>query len=158
MRFDHRSIKVCNGEIAMFFYVSLFVASVISALAVLYFYNALADVGKEFYRAFLPGSKDNRTKHLEKARFNSTVNKTAAPWGWKGNDNVVRERDPKDATVNGASGLDALLKNHGNESASVGWPYREEKTECTGTAYKVSRKAGTVKTSRKPGNKQPWGW
>jgi len=137
----------------MFFYVSLFVACVITTMLVLYLYNALAGAGRAVFKALLPSSKNSSTGHLERARQNSTKNGAQAPWGWKGNNNEVRARGLNGATVNGASGLDTLIGNCDNQSASVGWPYREEKTEVAGTAYKVSRKAGSVRTSGKP-----WGW
>lgn len=141
----------------MFFYVSLFIACVISAFLVLYLYNAIANASKAFSKAMLPKTRDNVTGHIEKTRYYSTKNKTPAPWGWKGNDSEIRQHGSKGATVNGAGGLSALLNKHGSESASVGWPYREEKTEFAGTSYKVSRKAGSGISGRKPGGK-PWGW
>jgi hypothetical protein len=136
----------------MFFYVSLFIACVVTALLVLYLYNALVDAGKEVYRAFLPSSKDKRGRQRQKGRFDSTVNKTAVPWGWKGNESEIREHGPDAAT-----GFDAIIKNNSNESATVGWPYREEKTELAGRANKVSRKPRAVKTGGRSGGK-PWGW
>jgi len=138
----------------MFFYVSLFIACVISALLVLYIYHALADVGKAVYRNFLPGQKDNLASQIGDVRFHSKVNDTPTPWGWKGNDHGTREHGAKGAVFNGATGLDAFVNKHSKESVSVGWPYREEKTELTGKAYKVTRGTASKKTT---GN-QPWGW
>lgn len=128
----------------MFFYTSLFIASVIVALIILYLYNALMEVGKAVYRAILPSSKDNLTKHIDETRYNSTINDTPTPWGWqphatpasaaktvpampsdntpwgwKGNDNEIREHGPKSATKkvtrDAASGLDAFIKKNVNE-------------------------------------------
>jgi hypothetical protein len=141
----------------MFFYTSLFVACVITALLVLYLYNAIADASRSIYRAFLPSSKNKPTSHLDGLKVRSTVNRTPSPWGWKGNDNVIREHGPKAAAANGAGGFDAFINNHSRESASVGWPYREEKSELTGSVYKVSRKTGAAGARRGSGGK-PWGW
>jgi len=143
----------------MFFYASLFIACVISAFSVLYLYHALEDVGKAVYRAFLPSKKDNLTRHLGKVRYSSTVNDTQTPWGWKGNDKNARGHVPKTAAMNGTSGLDAYLNKHSDEtSSSVGWPYREEKTEFAGKAYKVTRKTTSEKPRLRTTGNQPWGW
>jgi len=139
----------------MFFYVSLFVACVISALLVLYIYNALADAGKAVYKAILPSKKSNVTSHVRNVRFNSKVNEAQTPWGWKGNDHVTREPVTKGA---GATGLDAFVNRHDNDSASVGWPYREEKNEFAGKAYKVSRRTASKKSRLQTSGNQPWGW
>jgi len=87
-----------------------------------------------------------------------------APWGWKGNDHAVREHGPKSAVRTAVAGLDAVLNNTGNESgtksnrqSAVGWPYREEKFELAGKAYKVTRKATLRKTNLETTGK-PWGW
>lgn len=142
----------------MLFYVSLFIASVMSALVVLYIYHALADVGKAVYRALLPSSKNNVTRHRRNVRFNSAVSDTPTPWGWNGNEPEAREYGTKPATTNGASGLDGFLNNVGNKSTSVGWPFREEKVEPTGTAYKVRRKKASNEPRLRTGGAQPWGW
>ena len=136
----------------MLFYVSLTIACIIAALLILYLYNALADAGKEVYKALLPSSKNHRASRPLNAKLNSNGNSATTPWGWKGNDSGVREHGS-----NSATGLDAILNNNASESASVGWPYREEKTELAGRANKVSRKAGSAKTGRRSGGK-PWGW
>ncbi|MDH4018445.1 MAG: hypothetical protein OEU84_02495 [Xanthomonadales bacterium] len=169
----------------MFFYTALFVASVIASLIILYLYNSLKDVGKAVYRAFLPSSKEKLARQIQDAPYHSTINdtptpwgwdghaspvkqvKTAspspsdnAPWGWKGGDHQVRENGSKGS----ASGLNAF----GNSTASghaaktrnqarVGWPYREEKSESAGKAYKVTRKVTLQRTNLKTTSK-PWGW
>lgn len=142
----------------MFFYVSLFVACVVSALVVVYMYNAFADVGRAVYRAFLPSSKNNSTRHLRDVRFGSKINDTPTPWGWKGGEHDTHASSIKRAAPASASGLNAFINTHGHESKSVGWPYREDKVETAGKAYKVTRKTTGQKSRPRGGNKQPWGW
>lgn len=142
----------------MFFYVSLFIACVISAIVVVYLYNALADVGKAVYRAFLPSSKNNSTRHVRNVRFGSKINDTPTPWGWKGGEHDTRGSSIKSTVPAGTTGLNALINDHGNESTSVGWPYREDKVESAGKAYKVTRKTAGKRLPVRGGNKQPWGW
>lgn len=67
----------------MFFYTSLFVASLIVALVILWLYNALMDVGRVVYRAMLPSSKNNITGHVRDYVLPSTGNGTPTPWGWQ---------------------------------------------------------------------------
>ena len=142
----------------MFFYVSLFIACVISALLVIYLYNAFADIGKAVYRSILPSRKDNLTGSIRNVRFNSLVNKTPTPWGWKGGDHGTREHGAKGAAMIGATGLDAFVDKHRNESTSVGWPYREEKNELTGKAYKVTRRTPSKRSGLQTTGNHPWGW
>ena len=173
----------------MFFYTALFIASVITALIILFLYNALMDVGKAVYRAILPSSKDNLARHIDDTPYHATINDTPTPWGWdgqvapakrvktvpvspndntpwgwKGNDHEIREHGPKSAVRNASSGFGAFLNKAGNEGdqkaseqAAVGWPYREEKFEFAGKAYKVKRKTTLRKTNLETTGK-PWGW
>ena len=124
----------------MFFYTALFIASVITALIILYLYNALMDVGKAVYRAILPSSKDNLARHIDDTPYHVTINDTPTPWGWdsqaapanrvktvpaspndntpwgwKGNDHEIREHGPKSAVRNASLGLDTSLNKAGNE-------------------------------------------
>ena len=142
----------------MLFYVSLFIACVISTLVVLYIYNALVEVGKAIYGAFLPSSKNNVTRHRRNVRFNSAISDTPTPWGWNGNGQEAREHGSKPATTNGASVLDGFLNKHSNDTSSVGWPYREDKVEFVGKSYKVTRKTASKKSRPGTNSKQPWGW
>lgn len=173
----------------MFFYTALFVASVITALIVLYLYNALMDVGKAVYKAMLPSSKDNLSRHIDDTPYHATINDTPTPWGWdanagrgnpakavpaspnddtpwgwKGNDNEIREHGAKGTVRNAALGLEAFLNKTTSEPSSraskpsaVGWPYREEKSEFAGKAYKVKRKVAPRRTNLKT-TSTPWGW
>lgn len=161
----------------MVFYSLLLVASVIIALVVLYLFHQLADVGNALYRALLPSAKNNRTRHINQRRVNqrrvrATINDTATPWGWQGNDHKIREHGPR-RTVQGAAqetaqkaamGLDAFLNKHENGSESdtesrkqVGWPYREEELGSADKVYKVKRKTRPARTNLKTTGK-PWGW
>lgn len=142
----------------MFFYVSLFIASLLVAFFAVYIFNALAGVGRAIHKAYLPNRKNNLSRHIKDVRYHSKVNDTPTPWGWKGSDPVTRASAPKGAAVNGATGLDGFVNKHSSESSSVGWPYREEKIETTGRAYKVSRRPGARKSGSSANVSQPWGW
>ena len=141
----------------MFFYASLFIGCAIAALLAIYLYKTITNLGEAFYRGLLPSSKSNVTDHLSRTRSYSTRNNTPAPWGWKGSNGKIREHGPNTASANGSSGIGAFINDPGKQSASVGWPYREEKTRVAGSSYKVSRKARSAKTGQGSGSK-PWGW
>jgi hypothetical protein len=129
----------------MFFYTSLFVASVLVALVILYLFNALRDAGKAVYKAFLPSSKNNLSARSPDEALSTTVNETLTPWGWsneasqtktartnralsskqtpwgwKGNDRVIREHGAK-STANSSAGigLDDFFAKNENESNST---------------------------------------
>lgn len=164
----------------MFFYTSLFVASIIVAVVILYLYNAVVDVGRTVYKALLPSSKDNLTAHIPEEALSTTINETLTPWGWsdessqakvgrtnrslsskqtpwgwKGNDRVIREHGAKSGAAIAKTGNESNSTE--NPAATVGWPYREEKFEFAGKAYKVTRKARPAKTNLRNTGK-PWGW
>ena len=137
----------------MFFYTSLFVASIIIALVVVWLYNAMKNVGKVVYRAILPSSKNNPASHVKKRVLHATVNDTRTPWGWQGKGRV-------------AGGRNAQRKSHHNKPVAnpagrsmqnVGWPYREEKLSSFGKAHTAQRKAKPKRTNPKTASK-PWGW
>jgi len=168
----------------MFFYISLFVASIIAAFVVLYLFNLLVSAGKRIQKSSLPSSKGNPTRHVGGVRYGTAAN-TSTPWGWKGHasPSSAARRHPAKPPVktpwgwqggegpvrNGnhstkeATGLDAFIENSANKtsvngvSPNVGWPYREEKKEVAGRAYKVTRK-NTARSSNVSSVKAPWGW
>ena len=160
----------------MVFYSLLLVASVIIALVILYLYHQLEDVGKAVYRALLPSTKDNRTRHTNQRKVRATINDTATPWGWQGNEHKIREpghrrtaqgvagKTTQKTAQKTAMGLDAFLNKHENGPESgtesrkhVGWPYREEEIGSAGKVYKVTRKTKPARTNLKTAGK-PWGW
>lgn len=165
----------------MFFYTSLFVASLIVALIILWLYHAISDVGKAVYRAILPSSKGNPADHLKSETvLRTTINDTptpwgwgdhtkpsqaartakivpsdSVPWGWPGNNNKIREHG-QHYDLNAGQ---ALAESDDNEKPKpvTGWPYREEKFDFAGKSYKVSRKARPKKTNLS-NTSTPWGW
>ena len=168
----------------MFFYISLFVASIIAAFVALYLFNLLRDASSAIQKSWLPGAKSNPTRHVGGMRY-GTAPDTSTPWGWKGNaspsgsarrhpakpaaqtpwgwqgrDSSVRETNE---STKATTGLDAFLENSTQVKSetpgnpTVGWPYREEKKEVAGRAYKVTRKVATPRSNAKS-VKAPWGW
>ncbi|MDX2416456.1 MAG: hypothetical protein QNK19_03240 [Xanthomonadales bacterium] len=162
----------------MFFYISLLVGSIVAAVVLLYFVHAIMNLGRSAYTAMLPGAKkDRRTSHLENTRF-SEHHKMQTPWGWKGHaspasvarthpamplEKTTWDWKGKDTKTTNKSqtekstGLDGFLASEAAPKPTVGWPYREDKLDVAGSAYKVTRKAKPVKTNLRD-NGKPWGW
>ena len=69
----------------MLFYTSLFIASLIVALVILWLYNALRDVGRTVYQAMLPSSRQNLAKEIQNVGYHTAFNSTPTPWGWEHN-------------------------------------------------------------------------
>lgn len=165
----------------MFFYTALIVASVIVALVILWVYHAISDAGKVVYRSMPARSKNKANQHLDREIRAATTVDTRTPWGWKGGATPAREAHAHPAMPSNQSPLDwrgngTNISEHGKSPAykdqlaeanarlrsnepkpHVGWPYREEKHEMAGSAYKVSRKVGPKKTKQAASGK-PWGW
>ena len=161
----------------MFFYLSLFIACVVTAVVFLYLYHALVDVGQAVYRAFLPSAKKKFVSRPVRQSLATTINDTPTPWGW--HDNVSPEAAARTRSVAPAGpvpwgwrGGNYESTGHGvsageagaahtaaseKGSRSVGWPYREEKSELAGKSYKVSRRV-TLKRTNLASTGKPWGW
>lgn len=168
----------------MFFYASLFVATLILAAVVLWLYRALVGAGEAVYKAILPSSKSSPTDHLANEAVRTTVNETRTPWGWgehakpahaartvksapghmgksdnvpwgwPGNNQKAKDYKPGMSHARRA-GVEPMAKPAAK--GQIGWPYREDKFEFAGKAYKVTRKA-TPKKSNLSTTGKPWGW
>ena len=103
----------------MLFYTSLFVASFIIAMVVLWLYKSLVGIGKAIYQAILPSSKGNITAHVQEPALAMTVNNARTPWGWSGH--------TPPATV--ARTNAALPEEKARDAQSVpwGWPGNKHK-------------------------------
>ena len=158
----------------MFFYTALFVASLIAAFIIIWLYRSIADAGKAVYQAMLPSSKHTATSHLESEIVRTSVNDTPTPWGWKSHEtpaNLAKTHAalPTEKSPWGWKGSQRGVNEHrphnghtasqpaSRNNQSVGWPYRQEKSEFAGKAYKVSRTVRLKKTNLANTSK-PWGW
>jgi hypothetical protein len=167
----------------MFFYTTLFIASVIIAFVILYLYRSLWEVGSAIYKVFLPSAKTNRPRQAEDEKPGTSINRTPTPWGWNGhatpenanrpqvarqtgqtpwgwpgNDHEIREHSAGNRLLNAQHSMhDVVSATGADRNPGVGWPYREEKVEFAGKAYKVTRKATPARTNLKTTGK-PWGW
>ena len=63
----------------MFFYISLFVASIIAAFVALYLFNLLIDASRAIQKSWLPSAKSNPTRHVGGMRY-GTAPDTSTPW------------------------------------------------------------------------------
>ena len=164
----------------MFFYTSIFIASLIVALIVLWLGHAIVDAGKVVYQTILPSSKGGPTDHLKQENYRTTVNDVPTPWGWGDHAKPAQAaRTIAIAKANtapwGWPGNNRKIRDHGqqydlnarikpsdaapeeNKDSVIGWPQREDKFEFAGKSYKVSRKVTLEKTNLSTTGK-PWGW
>jgi hypothetical protein len=100
----------------MFFYTSLFVASFIVAFIALWLYKSLVDIGKSFYQAILPSSKNDITAHVEESNSPVTVNEAKTPWGWGGH-----------ATPATEARIQAAVPDKSASNVPWGWPGSKHK-------------------------------
>lgn len=71
-----------QGRFAMFFYTSIFIASMVLALVVIWLSRSVIDAGRAIYRSMLPSTKSGPVRRS--GRKKTTAFGTPAPWGWKG--------------------------------------------------------------------------
>ena len=162
----------------MFFYISLLIGSVVAAVLLLYFFHAIRSLSSAAYKSMLPSAKDRRTGHLENTKF-SDNSKMQTPWGWRGHASPagVARTHPAVPSDHGVSwewkakgnktnnksqaekptGLNGFLASEATPKPAVGWPYREDKLDAAGSAYKVTRRAKPARTNLRD-NGKPWGW
>ncbi len=80
-----------------------------------------------------------------------------APWGWPGNSHGIREHRVSGGVIHAIFNRDNTSAALETVSQVVGWPYREEKFEFTGTVFKVLHKE-TPKQTNLQTTCKPWGW
>ena len=139
----------------MFFYTTLFIASLIVALVIVWLYNAVADVAKQVYRAMLPSAKNNLTDHVKDVPMRTSINDTPTPWGWNGHGtpkhaaktHAAKPEMPSAATPWGWAGNDREIREHGSAHA---FP-NGSKTETAFKSY-----ANKLKPAQKPKEKVGW--
>jgi len=97
------------------------------------------------------------------ARTHPAAPSRQSPWGWPGHHHETYAHHSAGVTGNTNGGGASHSHNGGaskpeeTETPTVGWPYREEKFELSGKAYKVTRKARPKRTNLRTTGK-PWGW
>ena len=100
----------------MFFYTSLFMASFIIAMVVLWLYKSLINVGKVVYGAILPSSKGNITANARDIVVPLSFNNARTPWGWGGH-----------ATPAAEARTHAALPDKKAPDVPWGWPGNKHK-------------------------------
>lgn len=135
----------------MFFYTSLFIASLIAALVILWAYHALL-------RAMHPSAKKGPTRHLSARPMAATINGTRTPWGWKNHDTPTHQARTH-AAMPTSEQLDEFIEAEPDKPATLGrtWVHREERSELGGKAYKVTRQVSATAEGLKDDDR-PWGW
>jgi len=98
------------------------------------------------------------------ARTAKIAKSDPVPWGWPGSSKEIRDHEP---LLQLATHALTEPTNHAeteskpdpddNTESAVGWPYREDKFDFAGKAYKVIRKDAPEKT-KLSSTGTPWGW
>jgi len=142
----------------MFFYTSLFIASLFAALVILWAYHAIADAGSALLKSMLPSDKKGPTSHLSARPMRPTVNGTRTPWGWKSHETPANLAKTHAAKPDHYAGIRYSAPKAANAvKPSAGWVKREERSELGGKAYKVTRKTVATAEGFKDADR-PWGW
>jgi len=179
---EHRRVRI--GELGeMLFYIALFIVCVIIAVAFLYVFRALENVGEDVYQVSVQSIRTRYKDRPKERKLSTTVNNTKTPWGWNGavkTDHAARTPPvvPNVKAPWGWQGNHQPIHAHGARkgvnghfvnqtdnasrqakivSPTVGWPYREEKFDFAGKSYKVARRVAPKPTDLSKTDK-PWGW
>lgn len=161
----------------MLYYTSLFLVIVLVSVIAIWMYRAILGASRVAYKASVPGGKKisprtrTRLKARAKARAKAAKSGTSeapVPWGWKGNPNPIHSHHETHKPGSSKKHWNGLSHSHAAASEhtistppsnagrkNVGWPYKEEKMEFAGKAYKVNRKAVDGDFN---GNGKPWVW
>lgn len=174
----------------MLLYSTLLIIALALAVGIIWIYRTTSDTSKAIYTTILPDTLESKpTDHLKQsegqkpsrvvkdpwgqkqhatpanvAKTNVAVPEHKAPWGWRGNEHHTGGHHPAHGHGNArhCSLYDSPATDPtGRRGQKVGWPYREEIADSSGTAYKVSRKR--VRVRKKPPSdpkvlSKPWGW
>ena len=126
-------------------YSTIFLVSLIAAMAVLFFYKLISDASKSIYRS---KKRIRRSNDIMGFQNDKAAHAPAASAIHSGHDSRFTARNP-------AGKHPAVPQAHRERSNS--WPYRESKSVTIGNSYKVKRKTMGKKQDEKTEGK-PWGW
>ena len=135
----------------MFFYTSIFLASMMLALVVVWMYRAVVGAARVVWTAMLPNARDN---------LDAAPDAVPAPWGWKdsskSNAEPIPHRSSPVAEVPwGWPGNAAKVRHHSTPVASGGdldSYLRGQVAEQARVSKTAHAKTGTLNTTA------PWGW
>lgn len=154
----------------MLFYTSLFLIIVLVLMISVWMYRAIFGVTRSAYHAKLVGGQkvskrtQARLKARRKARLKAARSSSSSgmptPWGWKANTNHAHSGSDVQKLGGhpdfAGNGNDFVPFSHAEGRKNVGWPYKEEKVDFAGKAYKVNRKAADGGDLGSDG--KPWIW
>ena len=152
VRRNGRQIWLDKGNVRMLFYTTIFVASLIGAVVILWLYRLISGAARAIHKTTLPRSDTGPTSHLE----TSPVRNGSTPRDLK-NQHVpemllAREYAGRPKVEPKFAGDNSYYGPHDQYSAltytnawmpSADWIHREDKTALIGNTYKVTRKAKT---------------
>lgn len=141
----------------MFFYTSVFIASVVLSLVVIWLCRAVMDAGSVVYRAILPSAKSGMMRRLFKKNSATTPDGVSAPWGWGGDQKPdAQARSHPSAPVAqipwGWPGNTNPVRGHDRSAQGGGDPSSFIKRQAP-----VKAETFHSKTAMQHAGK-PWGW
>ena len=141
----------------MLYYTALFLVVFFVSVVAIWMYRAIFGAGRSVYKSKTHGAKKSskrakarlEARRKQWAQSGSYLSSSDAPnpWGLKG-----QAPHPKA----GQMGSYAESREPVSSRQTGGWPYKEEKVEFAGKAYKVNRKATDDKGMGSEG--KPWVW
>ena len=168
----------------MLFYSTMFIASLIVAVVILWFYRASTDTSKAIYTTLMPGRVDHspsdhlndtvahKTRTYAESPLGMKSHQTArnlaqthraksldqTPWGWPGHKRP-QVREQRTLNARHSSLIDAPSADPVSiRSQKVGWPYRDDMMETGGKVYKATRKVPPPRKATLKTISKPWGW
>ncbi len=154
----------------MLYYTSLFLIIVLVSMVAIWMYRVVFGVSRAAYRSSVQGGRKvskrakARMKARRKARIkaggSSTTSGVPDAWGWSGTTGLIHsDRDTHNpgslrGHARAGENIFATAPNDTIAGKNAGWPYKEEKVEFVGKAYKVNRKAAD--DGDLDGDGKPW--
>jgi|GEM_PF-3382513 len=156
----------------MIYYTFLLLIIVVVSVIAIWMYRAIFGVGRSVYQSNLVGGRKvskrakARLKVRRKARAQNAGSSSSSgiptPWGWKDNAALPHEayvaHKPGSLRGHAHAGVNvfAVAPAPATARKNVGWPYKEEKMQFAGKAYKVNRRAADGGDLN--GDGKPWVW
>ena len=145
----------------MLFYISVFIASVIAALAVVYVFHVITGIFQGVSSTLLPGASGNHTTYRSRTAKKPVkrIRDKSTPWGWGNSHSSAKVAGMYSASSRVASSGGWSTKasegtGSGTQKASGFDSFLKNSTVAGSSAAKTEPAARTTRKTKRV----PWGW
>lgn len=142
----------------MLFYISVFLASVVAALVIVYLYHAITGIFRSSSSTLVSGSRNNQRTYYRRATKKPAKRRDkTTPWGWGNSSSSAKVAGPYSASSRMASsgGRSTTARRDSGSGTQKASGFNSFLKNNTVTK---SRKTGPAVRTHRKAKAAPWGW